>query len=123
MRLRATVTTDHSIVFISDPASRFLLPSGIGDHLVAANKSCVSITTMIPSDGETTIELAVSISNPVGKLVFEGELETPGRKITVSGYDTVPVLSMDVREPVTPLKIWANDDREPNYIQILAEVD
>jgi hypothetical protein len=124
MRLRATITSDHGIVFISDPASPWSLdPSEIGKWLVVANKSCVSVCTIHPQQGETTIELATSILQPIGKLVFEGELETPGLKITVTGSDTVPILSMDVREQITPLKIWANDDRWPNYIQILAEVD
>lgn len=124
MRLRATITSDHGIVFISDPASPWTLdPSEIGDRLIAADKACVSVCTVHPQHGETTIELATSILRPIGKLVFEGELETPGLKITVTGSDTVPILSMDVREQVTPLKIWANNDRWPNYIQILAEVD
>lgn len=123
MRLRATVTTDHPIVFVCDPASDFSVPRGIGESVITADKSCVSVCTIHPQESETTIELATSISHPVGKLVFEGELETPSLKITVTGSDTLPILSMDVREQVTPLKIWANDDRWPDYIQILAEVD
>jgi hypothetical protein len=123
MRLRATITSDHGVVFIADPVTRSPAPPVNGRDLVVADQSCVAVCTMHPQEGETTFELSVSISRPLSHLVFEGELETPGRKIAITGSDNVPFLSMDVCEAVTSVKIWTNDLRCPNYVQVLAEAD
>jgi hypothetical protein len=110
-------------VFVDDPLLRPMPPPNAGSKAVMATKASIAVCTMHPQFAETTIELATSISSPLAHLVFEGELETPGRKIAVSGSDSVPIVSMNVRETVTPVKIWVNDLREPDYVQVLAEAD
>jgi hypothetical protein len=111
------------VVFIVDPTNHWMPPEVNGRDLVAANKACVAVCTQHPQMAETTFELSVSISRPLSNLVFEGKLDTPGLKIAIEGADGIPFLAMDVREAVTPIKIWTNDMRSPDHVQIQAEAD
>lgn len=120
MKLRATVISEHPVVFIYDPTAPYE-PQPELRQLITATPSCIAVATMPSVDGEITVELGVSISRPLGDLVFEGKLQTPGGRIVVAGSDTVSILSLYVRDSVTGIKIWANDPEWPDLIQILVE--
>lgn len=75
---------------------------------------------MAEVDGETTVELDGMISDPVGKIAYDGDLDTPGGRVAVSLSNLDEVLSMDVPHAKTRLRVWVNHPVWPDLIQIEA---
>lgn len=119
--LEKTLAVPHGVIFINDPKNCVDVPVDTGANRVTYTASCICVWTLAEMDGEATVKLAPTFENPVGELVFEGYLETPGLKIeiTESGLDTI--LSMNVSSPKTYVKIWTNDPRDPDLILVQAQ--
>lgn len=113
------VSPPHSILFISDPTAVADIPE-IASTLVSATSSCVAIGTLAEMDGETTVILDRAVPAPVGELVFNGDVETPGRRLAVTFSDGSMVSELVVSTERVRVRIWANDASEPDSISIEA---
>ena len=120
MILEAVVSAVNSVVFISDPSWSVNIPEDTGSNLVSFNSSCISIGTLMESDGKTKLRLGGQYSEPVGWIIFEGILETPGKMVSVSDALGNLLLEINVSASSTLLRIWVNDAREPDIISISA---
>lgn len=120
MSLEKSIAPQNSIIFISDPTQRVEVPADVGSTLVAVTSSCVSVGTLAEVDGETTVRLADSFADPEGEIVFDGSVETPGRRIAVSDVLGNSILEMDVPSSLSRVTIWANDPMEPDLILVRA---
>jgi hypothetical protein len=115
-----SVAPPNSIIFIVDPTHDSQVPDDTGAALVTATSSCIAVGTAESSHGETSVRLGTIIQDPVGQLVFDGSLETPGRRLSVENSWLEEILSTNVENAVTRVRIWANDLNEPDVILIEA---
>ena|SRR5579871_432436 len=117
--MRTFVSAPYSIIFVHDSGTAIEVPKDIGDRLVCATASCISIGTLMEYDGKTMVELSSRIENPSGARVFSGGLQTPSRRVVVTDANGSTLLSTDVPDTQSAVTIWANDAvSEPDEIWI-----
>jgi len=121
----ASLYPPNAILFVFDLSNKSVeVPEYIDDVLTAGNKSCVSIGTQADVDGEVLVKLQNPVSSPEkGKyqLVFQGTIDTPGKKIAVVTAEFDKVLEKDVRGRKTDTSIWVDDLNHPSMILVEAD--
>jgi hypothetical protein len=117
---KATIRPPYSIVFVSDPTHRYDTPDITPGKLVWSTTDCVAIGTLAEVDGMTTLLLESRIEDKVGRVVFAGYIDTPGRMVAISTAETEVVLSIPVPDQRTRVTIWANDESGPDLILVEA---
>lgn len=118
--LEKTLAPENSLLFIIDPTHDFEVPSNTG-FPISFTKSCICVGTIAEVDGEATIRLARSFEHSEGEVRFVGTLETPGRKLEVSGVGMEAILAMDVPNTTTQVVIWTNSLSWADLILIQAQ--
>lgn len=116
--ITVSLAPPNSIIFVADPTHPYEVPDDNGSALVTATSSCISVGTRSAGDGETIIKLGRHPSPSGDPLVFDGLLDTPGRLVAVIDSGADQILTMQVTERRSHVRIWANDPTEPNVIQI-----
>jgi len=116
--VETSVAPPNSIVFVVDPTHVSVVPEDTGVALVTATDSCVAIGTREQASGETRIRLETASGDLEGSVVFQGLLETPGRKVAVETSELDRLVAIDVENASTHIKVWVDDDSEPSSITI-----
>ncbi len=108
----------NSLIFISDPTSEDTPEiDGIGGLWTTAE--CIAVCCLPDSDGTTKIILGpVKDVGTHSKLLFDGAVETPSRKLSVSTVLAEVLLDTDVPHTATDLKIWTNGNRDSDIVII-----
>jgi hypothetical protein len=107
-------------MFVCDPSNRevaFLER----DEPIAANSTCVTVITMHPIDGETTLVLAQDEPDellPGADPDFSGWIETPMHRVVLQGVYLDEYLVADVPNEQTKVRIWLSDNRFPDWIVV-----
>lgn len=118
MRKKITVSPVNSLLFIED-ASRGTPPEPVWGAMILSTPSFISFACFPEIDGPT--EITIGSSNeiePGPLLVFEGNLETPSRKIIISGVEIECFLSLDVAHQETKVRIWYSHPKWPDKVTI-----
>jgi hypothetical protein len=114
------ISPPNSILFVLDPTNKSAaIPTYIDGKLVSSTESCVSVATLPDIDGETEISLESSrnLHSDLNE-VFSGKVSTPGSKIAIVTSQLQKLLEMPVSQDKTMVRIWANDQKEPNKIVV-----
>jgi len=108
----------NSLLVVRDERSQDL-PDIDRNGVVWSTASCVLVTCMPDSDGETRVTLgrANEIEHH-GKLIFDRQLETPSRRVVIDGVMRERILQMDVPAPQTRMRIWTNGVRDTDIVTI-----
>ncbi|MBO6899770.1 MAG: hypothetical protein JJ864_00355 [Rhizobiaceae bacterium] len=108
----------NSIVFISDNLTS-KPPEHIDGSLVSFNKFCVSVGTYPEVDGETKFSLgrADEVEDAL-QLVFDGMIETPGRKLIISTVWDEVLLKTGVEDTETRTRVWVDHPRWPKNLVV-----
>lgn len=87
---------------------------------IVGTAECINIGCLYWNDGDTTITLGLYNELPVrsNKPRFDGMLKTPERRVLVFDVHMPEILSMDVTETVTRVRVWANHPSEPDEVII-----
>lgn len=117
MNTSIRVAPPNALVLLMDP-SVGQVPNSMSGSLVASTSTCVAVGTLSEHDGTTRISLEAGEYEGSSTLVFDGVLETPGARVVVCSVLGEIYLEMDVMFPQAKAQIWANDDGEPNEIDI-----
>ena len=115
---KARISPVNSILFIED-VNRGILPEPVWGAKILSTPSCISFACFPEQDGPT--EITIGPSNEIGPgplLMFDGDLETPSRVVIISGVDIERVLSVDVANQKTKVKIWYSHPKWPDKITI-----
>lgn len=112
------VAPPNSVVLVMDPRTGDV-PETMGGQLVASTPSCVAIGCLAEKDGQTSLHLGDYEVTPAHALIFDGLIETPSRLLAVCNVRREPYLSMAVAEERTQVRIWVNDDVEPDDIGVV----
>lgn len=117
-----TLLLPHPIVFVTDFGNTNVeIPPHSPTSVTSANESCVSVNALADVDGEVTIILANHLeAAPTEqlKLVFEGTVATPGRKIAVVTSENVNLLETEVTGTQSAIEIFVDDQAFPSKIVV-----
>ena len=101
------------------------IPEFLDDRIIASTATCIAVGTMAEIDGETLLVLsdedAPVKSDPGLKLIFEGELRLPRKELSLCTVLLESLLTISVVDTQSTVKIWANDDKEPDKIWVTAK--
>lgn len=115
----------NAIVFLYDlTAPSIQIPEYKEDTIVSYNKSCISIGTQSDVDGEVTLKLSEKINiadKDHCEKIFNGEVDTSGKKLAISTSEVEGVLEISVKTSKTPITIWVDDTKFPSLVLIEVE--
>lgn len=119
MNLAVHVRVLNSLLFIKDP-HRNDLPIIDRNGPIWSTKSCVAVGCMPDCDGLTEVVFAspTALLGELGKLVFDGYLETPARKVVVETVLGEIVLEQNVSGATTHMRIWTNGSLDTDRVVI-----
>ena len=120
--MRKTVRVPNGIVFVFDPARRDVqIPEYVDDQLVAASRSCVSIGTQAPQDGEVEIALEPGDqADPGLACVYQGRIDLESGEICIVTAEFETLLSMRIEDSRAHVAIYVNDPEHPSTILVKA---
>jgi hypothetical protein len=74
-------------------------------------------------DGPTEIHLGQAGEfAPIDQLVFDGQIDTPNKKLSIITSMNEEILAADVAGLNTHVRVFANDGDEPDRISILFDL-
>jgi hypothetical protein len=123
--MEATISVPNGIVFVLDPSNRgIVIPAYVDGELISSNTTCVSVATIPEVDGDLTLRLGEPLS-PSEKsgchVVFDGSIETPGKRLAIGTPDIDAVLEIDVPEIQTHIVVQVNNTESPNLVSVSVE--
>ena len=112
----------NSLLLLMDMESG-QLPDSMSESLVAFTDTCIAFGTMQALDGETTIQIDSDLSEETENhsLVYDGRLNLPSKKISLVDTLNQEIWSSAVDNEIVGVKIFANDDSEPDSIRIIVD--
>ena len=111
------VSAPKAIVLIEDSGGGEL-PLIIPGQLIAATANSIAVGCAASAATEVAIADIGIVPPAAGVLVFEGRLETPGRRIAVRTILGATLLEGMVASTDTQLRVWANAAIEPTELTI-----
>jgi hypothetical protein len=115
-----SISPKNSVVLVMDRLAGEI-PSEI-EGIVSCTNSCVAIGTLAEIDGVTNISFLLNAYEvQQAKLLFQGLVSTPNKKLSVCAVDLDEVMTISVNYLSTKVEIYANDEYEPGNIEILID--
>jgi len=115
----------HAILFILDPSNKNVeIPEYVDGELTAENHSCISVGTQPDVDGDTSVTLgrrSERVDLTGLSRVFEGSIQTPGRKIAIVTSESQSVLEQNIDSTESEVSIWADDAKNPSRVTVVIE--
>lgn len=96
------------------------VPIAYGADGVFGTGECLVVTCLYWNDGETRITLGSFDELPPKSepARFDGIIDTPQRKVLLFDVNMPEILSMNVPDTQTRLRIWTNHPTEPDDVVI-----
>ena len=108
----------NSLLFIRDPTTKDL-PEIDGESSVWWTPTCVAVSCLPDCDGETEVSFgAAQDVVPTLKLLFDGNLLTPSRRIIVETVLGQVILEMRVPSHDSRIRIWTNGQQGTDVVAI-----
>ncbi len=100
-------------------------PDSFDGKLVAATASCIAIGTLSEVDGETLIILTDENTNGCSDkdFIFDNSIETPNHEVSVCTAMNKCLMTIQSRSNHTRVRICVNDEKEPDRIEIVVNVN
>jgi|SRR6185369_15700627 len=118
MRQQIKISPVNSLLFIED-VNGGTPPKPVWGATILSTPSCISFACFPEQDGPTEITIGRSHEiEPGPLLMFEGDLETPSRKIIISGVEIERLMSVDVAHQKTKVRIWYSHAKWPDKVTI-----
>jgi len=87
-----------------------------------STSSCIAVGCLPFIDGETDVTLGeTSAVDPGGVPVFDGNLDTPNRRVVVSTVEWDTLLEIEVSDIRAHVKIWTNHPQWPDKVIVGVE--
>ena len=110
------IAPTNSLIFVSD-SDGGVGPDFVRGLSILSTSSCISVACLMWQDGETELTLGpANRVDPGGIPAFDGSLETPNRAVIVSTVERRTVLSANVPDRRTRVRIWTNRVQEPDVV-------
>jgi hypothetical protein len=114
-----TIRPPNSLLLVMD-AEHGEVPLEMRSSCISTTASCVAIGCLMEQDGPTLVELTTS-AKPDGDLipVFDGVISTPRSRVGVCSVTRSVYLETLTRAPITRIRVFVNDEKEPDHIVIV----
>src|SRR5579872_1151610 len=112
-----SIRPPYSLIFIMDYVSGIVpdVPDEIENRLITATPSCIVVGCRSAQDGPTDINLIQSNELiPPDHLVYEGNISSPRKKLSICSALNEEIISVELTNTVSHIKIFANHPMEPN---------
>lgn len=101
-------STENGLVFIEDLIGGEP-PDPSNDDAIKYTSSCISVTCLHEVDGEAEFTLGPSEEvDPGYEAGFDGEIETPTKKLVITSVEGHTLLQSEVPSIVTRIRVWRN---------------
>jgi hypothetical protein len=118
MRQQIKISPVNSLLFIED-VNGGIPPEPVWGAKILSTPTCISFACFPEQNGPTEITIGpMSQIEPGPLLMFEGDLETPSRKVNISGVEIASVLSVDVAHQKAKVRIWYSHPKWPDKVTI-----
>lgn len=120
--MEAIISVPNAILFVLDPGNKDVsVPEYRPDQATAANATCVSVKTLAEVDGDVSVRLEhprTASTNEPTTMVFDGEIETPGKVLAIVTSLFEKVLETHVQEFITRISISVDDPDAPSVVTL-----
>jgi hypothetical protein len=114
-----SATMPNAVILVMDFTSG-RVPDAMDNKLVLATESCIAVGCRSESDGPTELHLARSREiMPHDALVFDGQILTPSKKLSICSIMNEELLSTEVAATTTHVRVFANHPTEPDRILVV----
>lgn len=118
MFVSAKIAPPNSLLLVAGTGGGEI-PESFGGAMIASTSTCIAIGCRSEADGETEVILGRAEEiDPGDNPCFEDFLETPTRRILIRTVLGDTLLEAPVPDVRTGLRIWLNDNAEPDRIMI-----
>jgi hypothetical protein len=108
----------NGLVFVSD-INGGKLSEKMSDEMVQATSSCIAIRCLHEMDGPVELTLgSIRELGETGPPEFDQAIETPNRRLMISGVLGEPLLQTDVPQTQTRVRVWRNHPVWPDKIVV-----
>lgn len=118
--LTTWATIPHGVVFLYDPSMIVNVPDDTSAAPILHTENCVSIWTLPDDDGEVLLTLSDELADVDGTRVFEGVLETNGKRLAFNDSGVNSLLELAVSGALTRILLFTNDGVEPSSVTCVA---
>ena len=109
---------DNPVVFISD-INGGQLPENITDEMVQYSATCIFVRCMGSVDGEVELTLGPAQEVALREAPeFDGSIDTPSRRMMISGPDSEPIVQAETPDTRTRVRIWRNHPVWPDKVVV-----
>lgn len=123
---RVKIAPEYSMLFVAGPEDNVLVPlCDKQDVAIWSTETCVAFACFMYQDGDTEVTFAPtseldagSVLRPDCVLRFDGQVETPERRLELTTAADDIVLETEVPSELTRVRIWSNHPREPEHVFI-----
>lgn len=116
MPVSIKVAPPNCMVFISDRDIGDV-PEITREAWIWSTSSCIAVGCLSFMDGETEITLGdIDEVDPGGAPALDRQLETPFRTVVISTSEGDTLLSVQVANSATHVRIWTNRASEPDKV-------
>ena len=119
LKLTAKTRIPHGVQFIYDPTMDIDIPDDTGAGPVLHTGNCLTVWTVLEDDGQVSLTLTRDESDARGTKVFEGVLDTDGRRLALNDSGLNAILECAVPDARTKLAVYTNHDRDPDQVVCL----
>lgn len=122
MKLIATFAPPHSVVLFMNFESG-KPPESFAEKLVSATSTCVAVGTLSEQDGQTNVTLTDELPQQLESsiiLAFDGLISVSGKYLSLVTTLNEPIMSLPVRQNSLRIRVWVNDNVEPDRILVVA---
>lgn len=113
----------HGVVFLYDPTMIVDVPEDTGSAPILYTNTCVSIWTVQEDDGEVLLTLSDDIADAYRRPVFEGIVETEGRRLAFNESGVNSILEIGVSGTLTKVSLFTNHSFYPDSVTCLIHPD
>jgi hypothetical protein len=118
MTQKARYLAENPVVFISD-INGGRLPDKLTDEMVQHSTTCVIVRCMGAIDGEVELTLGATRDvEPREAPEFDGIIDTPNRRLMISGPTSEPIVQADVVDTKTRIRVWRNHPVWPDKVVV-----
>jgi len=108
MKNKARYAVQNGVVFIEDEKGGEP-PDQSNDDMVKYTSSCISVACLHEIDGEAEFTLGPSDEvDPGYEASFDGEIETPTKKLVITSVEENKILKAEVPDIITRVRVWCN---------------
>src|SRR5688572_23305269 len=119
MNIDITIRPPGSFVVVTDDEYTDMPDFVDSKNRIWSNRWCIGIGTRCDADGETRLHVSDQEREVSGNLAYDGYIESPSRKVTVSDAYLNEFACVYVQGNKAHVKVYTDHPSEPDEIYIM----